>query len=130
MDIPSLLHLCGRHCTWMARPRHAPGRLRLASLPTGMTAHGPGALPATAFVLEEVLAGSEPGNMVPQLPSVLTRWDRSDDRTKEAALTIDRDHRHTESLQPLDPFLVLHEDTVFHPWLGRSLGAPGRIEPR
>src|SRR5262245_20812879 len=86
-------------------------------------------LPTTALVLEEVVAGRQPGDMVPQLPRVLSGRDRSDNRPKETALTIDRERRHAKSLQPLDPVLVLREDTVFRPRLG-GFGTPGWIETR
>src|SRR5215471_16026842 len=87
-------------------------------------------LPTTAFVLKEVVAGRQPGDMIPQLPRVLPGRHRSDDRPKETALTIDRECWHTKSLQPFDTVLVLREDFFFHPWLGCGLGAPSRIESR
>src|SRR5919198_2918366 len=84
--------------------------------------------PAAALVLEEVVAGRQPGDMVPQLPGVLSGRHRGDDRPKESAPPIDRECWHAKGLQPLDPVLVLREDTFFYPWLGCGFGAPGWIE--
>src|SRR4029453_1239642 len=76
-------HMWRHHCTRRARCRRTPGRLRHAPLHTGMTTHCPVNLPATALVLEEVLAGRQPGDMIPQLSRVLTSRNRGDDWPKE-----------------------------------------------
>src|SRR5262249_13205373 len=69
------------------------------------------------------------GDMVPQLPGVFPGRHRGDNRPKETALTIDRERRHAEGLQPLDTVLVLREDTVLYTRLG-GFGMPGRIKTR
>src|SRR5438309_793109 len=68
--------------------------------------------------------------MVPQLSRVLPGRHRGDDWPEEPTPTIDRQRWHAKGLQPLDPVLVLRQDTFFHPWLGGSFGTPGRIETR
>src|SRR5262245_34452996 len=95
-----------------------------------MPARGPRGLSAAALVLEEVITGCQPGDMIPQLPGVLPGRYRSDDRPKEPTPTIDRQRWHAKGLQPLDPVLVLSEDTFFHPWLGGGFGTPSRIKSR
>src|SRR5712691_3576200 len=106
----------------------------LGCLPNRERRHGRSPLAmrllAAAFILEEVTTGGQPRQMVPHLAGVLTSWYRGNDRAKEAALTVDRDHRHAKGPHPLDPVLVFGEDTLFHPWLGCRLGAPGRLKAR
>ena len=75
-------------------------------------------------------AGGQPGEMVPQLASVLTRRHRGHDRAQKSMLPIDRDRWHAEGAHPLDPVLMLGEDAVIQARLDCRGSTPGRIEPR